>query len=217
MFSAHDRAEGAELIADTLQHLNVPASFFFTGDFYRNKAFGKLIRRLLKDGHYLGAHSDRHLLYNKWDEARTLNVSKDSFKTDLRSNYDAMSEFGIKKEDARYFLPPYEWYDEHIALWTYQEGLTLVNFTGGTLTQADYTTPGMGDRYRSNAEIWRSVMEKEAEEGLSGNILLIHPGTEAERSEKFYHLLDELIKELRNRGYRFVRIDEMLNLPYNAL
>ncbi len=217
LFSAHDRAEGAELIADTLQHLNVPASFFFTGDFYRNKAFGKLIRRLLEDGHYLGAHSDKHLLYNQWDEDRTLSVGKDSFKTDLRNNYDAMAEFGIKKENARYFLPPYEWYDEHIVLWTYQEGLTLVNFTGGTLTQADYTTPGMGDRYRKNAEIWRSVMEKEAEEGLSGNILLIHPGTEAERSEKFYHLLDELIRELRSRGYRFVRIDEMLDLPYNAL
>ncbi len=91
-----------------------------------------------------------------------------------------------------------------------------MNFTGGTLSQADYTTPEMGDRYRSNAGIWRSIMEKEAEEGLNGNILLIHPGTEEKRPEKFYHLLDELIRELRGRGYHFVRIDEMLDMPYNG-
>ncbi|MEZ4764225.1 MAG: hypothetical protein R3C26_13910 [Calditrichia bacterium] len=42
---------------------------FFTGDFYRNRANKKLIEHLRKDGHYLGAHSDKHLLYATWETA----------------------------------------------------------------------------------------------------------------------------------------------------
>lgn len=214
LFSAHDRAEGGMFIADSLKALDVRASFFFTGDFYREAKFKTLIRRLKNEGHYLGAHSDKHLLYNEWNNERTLKVDEETFKADLRANYSAMSEWGIQKEDAYYFLPPYEWYDKNIALWTYHEGLKLINFTPGTLTQADYTTPDMGNRYHNNAAIYQSVMFYENRNTLNGSILLIHPGTEAARSEKFYHELPRLIRELKAKGYSFVRIDEMLDLPH---
>jgi len=47
--------------------------------------------------------------------------------------------------------------------------------------------------------------------GLNGFILLIHLGTDPRRTDKLYKHLPELIKELKSRGYQFVRIDEMLN------
>jgi peptidoglycan/xylan/chitin deacetylase (PgdA/CDA1 family) len=47
--------------------------------------------------------------------------------------------------------------------------------------------------------------------GLNGFILLVHIGTDPRRSDKFYKRLPELINELKDRGYQFVRIDEMLN------
>ncbi|MDX9780815.1 MAG: glycoside hydrolase family 9 protein [Candidatus Neomarinimicrobiota bacterium] len=214
LFSAHDKAEGGMFIADSLKALDVRASFFFTGDFYRNPLFKSLIKRLIGDGHYLGAHSDKHLPYNEWDSKRTLKVSEETFKEDLRANYAAMENWDIHKESARYFLAPYEWYDKNIALWTYHEGLKLINFTPGTLTQADYTTPGMGSKYYDNAAIYQSVMFFEDRNTLNGFIMLIHPGTETERDEKFYHELPRLIRELKAKGYSFVRIDSMLDLPH---
>lgn len=216
LFSAHDRAEGAMFIADSLKAHNIRASFFFTGEFYSNPKFKPLIKRLIGDGHYLGAHSDRHLLYNEWDSERTLRVSEETFKSDLQANYDAMAEWGISKSDASYFLPPYEWYDKNIALWTFHEDLKLINFTPGTLTQADYTTPDM-ENYRSNEEIYHSLMSLEAENTLNGFMILIHPGTEDKRTEKFYSELPRLLETLKNKGYTFVGVDEMLDMPYMSL
>ena len=53
-----------------LKHYNnkrVKASFFFTGRFYRNPAFKKIVRQLKQGGHYLGPHSNEHLLYCDWN------------------------------------------------------------------------------------------------------------------------------------------------------
>jgi len=54
----------------------------------------------------------------------------------------------------------------------------------------------------------------EAANTLNGYILLIHIGSAPERTEKFYNKLDELMNELDEKGYQFVRIDEMLDKSY---
>lgn len=122
-----------------------------------------------------------------------------------------MKSFNISKDDARYFLPPFEWYNKTIADWTKQEGLELVNFSPGTLSTADYTYPGMKN-YRSSEEIYNSIVRHEQTDpnGLNGFILLIHIGTDERRTDKFYQKLGTLIDELEQKGYSFVRIDELL-------
>src|SRR3546814_9737328 len=85
----------------------VPASFFFTGTFYMQRANRRLIRRLVKDGHYLGPHSGSHLLYAPWEARDSTLITRETFIDDLRDNYQAMAKFGIPKSRARYFLPPY--------------------------------------------------------------------------------------------------------------
>jgi len=67
LFTGYSLAEGGEHIRQVLQQRGVKASFFFTGDFYRNPAFQTLIKNLKAAGHYLGAHSDAHLLYCCWE------------------------------------------------------------------------------------------------------------------------------------------------------
>ena len=122
-----------------------------------------------------------------------------------------MKEAGIKKENARYFLPPYEWYNDTIAAWTKELGLQLINFTPGTLSHADYTTPEMKN-YRGSDIIYKSIVdyEKNSHSGLNGFILLMHIGTDRKRTDKFYHRLPELIKFLRAKGYQFQTVDNML-------
>lgn len=188
------------------------ASFFLTGNFYRNPAFKTLIRGLKKDGHYLGAHSDEHLLYCDWTKRDSLLVTREQFSEDLRNNYKRMEAFGVKKSDASYFLPPYEWYNRSIANWTEAEGLQLVNFTPGTRSAADYTYPEMGSRYVDSETILQSIMAFEARDrnGLNGFMLLLHIGTDPKREDKFYNRLGEMLTKLNEKGYRFVRLDELL-------
>ena len=123
-------------------------------------------------------------------------------------NYAAMKTFGIEKEQASYFMPPYEWYNQQINDWTEDLGLKLVNFSYGTRSNADYTTPDMGARYLSSDRIYQSILDHEAKDsnGLNGFLLLIHIGTHPSRTDKLYHRLPALIEALRSKGYQFERL-----------
>jgi peptidoglycan/xylan/chitin deacetylase (PgdA/CDA1 family) len=211
VFTGGDYNDGGWHIRRVLKQTQTPATFFFTGDFYRQKSNRKLIRTLLRDGHYLGAHSDKHLLYCAWEQRDSLLVTKTEFIQDLQANYQIMAQFGIKKPQAAYFMPPYEWYNDTIAAWTKELGLQLVNFTPGTLANADYTIPS-AQNYRSTEQIYQSIINYEQHQpnGLNGFILLLHIGTHPERTDKFYWRLAELLTYLKSKGYTFVRIDHLL-------
>jgi peptidoglycan/xylan/chitin deacetylase (PgdA/CDA1 family) len=212
IFSADSLAEGKDYVAQVLERENIKGSFFFTGNFYRNASSKTLIDFLIRQNHYVGAHSDRHLLYCDWNNRDSTLVSKQQFLNDLNTNYLEMSKFGISKSEAIFFLPPYEWYNRDIVEWTTEFGLKLMNFTAGSRTNADYTFPEMGDKYMSSEAIFSNLLKLEENNpsGLNGYILLIHPGTDARRKDKFYHYLPRLIRVLKERGYTFVLIDELL-------
>jgi peptidoglycan/xylan/chitin deacetylase (PgdA/CDA1 family) len=212
VFTADEFADGGEFILNTLKEHKINGSFFFTGNFYRNVNFRQLIRNLRDNGNYLGSHSDRHLLYCDWIKRDSLLVSKAGFTNDLEKSYEEMKKFDISPEEARYYLPPYEWYNDSIALWARQMGLELVNFSPGTRSNADYTYPEMAEKYLDSRTILKSVLdfEKYSPNGLNGFILLIHTGTDPRRTDKFYKYLPDLIETLKNRRYQFVRIDDLL-------
>ena len=212
VFTGDEFADGGDFIAGALKQQQVKASFFFTGRFYRNNAFQKIIWQLKANKNYLGPHSNEHLLYCDWIKRDSLLISKKEFGTDLRKNYKELKRFGITSSSAHFFLPPYEWYNDSIALWTKELGLQLINYSPGTLSHADYTIPGEKN-YRSSDLIFQSIIdyEKKHASGLNGFILLMHIGTDAKRTDKFYFRLPQLIGWLKSKGYKPVRIDELLN------
>ncbi|HUM66636.1 MAG TPA: polysaccharide deacetylase family protein [Chitinophagaceae bacterium] len=210
VFTGHEFADGGTRIRRMLIKEKVKASFFLTGDFYRNPSFKKILKKLRKDRHYFGAHSDKHLLYCDWGKRDSLLVTKEEFVTDLLNNYREMEKFGVSRSDAPYFLPPYEWYNEQIAEWTLEQGLQLINFTPGTRSTADYTTPEMKN-YRASDDIYQSILSCEQKApGLNGFILLIHIGTDPARTDKFYNRLPELLKTLKEKGYEFQTVNQLL-------
>jgi peptidoglycan/xylan/chitin deacetylase (PgdA/CDA1 family) len=211
VFTGDSYADGGEYINDILNKQNIKGSFFFTGNFYRNPDFRNLIISLKQSNHYLGAHSDKHLLYCSWENRDSLLITKEEFINDIMNNYDEMDKFGITIEEAKYFIPPYEWYNKTISSWASESGLILINFTPGTKLNADYTTPGMKN-YISSEDIYQSILTYENDNNLNGFILLTHTGTAPEREDKFYFRLDDLISELLKRDYSFKRVDELLSV-----
>jgi len=208
VFTGDLYGEGGQVIANSLRKLQIKASFFLTGNFYRNPTFENLIKTLKRDGHYLGPHSDGHLLYCSWTNRDSILVSKSEFEQDLIANYKAMEKFGVKMKHAKFFIPPYEWYNDTISEWTKALGVTLVNFTPGTRSTSDYTTPDLKN-YRSSEEIMQSIRNQG--DDLNGFILLLHIGTDPKRTDKFYNRLPELIEFLRSKNYDLVRIDALLD------
>ena len=202
IFSAHEYGEGGQAIASSLKKNKAKASFFFTGKFYEDQVNREIIKRLQADGHYLGAHSDAHLLYADWTRRDSTLVSRQQFADDLKANYGKMAAFGITPEKAPVYLPPYEWYNAESVDWSRQMGLKVVNFTPGIRSNADYTTPDMKS-YRSSETIMNDIktFEKTDPNGLNGSIMLIHLGTVSERTDKFYNRLNELLVFLKKKGY----------------
>lgn len=213
VFTADELGEGLPTIIRTLKNQGVKGSFFFTGRFYRNSAFANAIQVLKKEGHYLGPHSDQHLLYCDWIKRDSLLVTQQIFANDIQKNRQAMKAVGVKASKPGYFIPPFEWWNDSIAAWSTAQGLTLMNFTPGIRTNADYTWPEMGGAYKSSSWIlnWLTDFATATADGLNGAVILIHAGTDARRSDKLYNRLEQIITFLQGRGYRFKRIDELLN------
>lgn len=211
VFTGHEFADGGMHIADVLKRRKVPASFFLTGTFYETEAFAPLVRRLKADGHYLGPHSGRHLLYCDWGKRDSLLVTRQQFEEDLALNYRAMERYGLPAP--HYFLPPYEWYNDSIVHWTGSLDLQLVNFSPGTRSTSDYTYPAMGKSYRDSETILQSILnfENQRPAGLNGFILLLHTGTDPRRIDKFYLQLDKLIRYLQRNQYELVTIPRLLS------
>lgn len=212
VFTGDEFGDGGRFISETLEKNGIVASFFLTGNFYRNIEFREIVDKLRDNGNYLGSHSDKHLLYCDWENRDSLLVTKNEFLSDIDNSYYEMGRLGIRKEESVYFLPPYEWYNDSIASWTNECGLCLVNFTPGTRSNADYTYPEMGKQYVDSKTIYNSIIsfEKESKTGLNGFILLIHISTDPRRTDKFYFLLPHMIEDLKKNGYNFVRIDTLL-------
>lgn len=210
VFTGDEFADGGLFISKLLAKEKVKASFFFTGNYYANPVFKNIIYQLKRSGNYLGPHSDNHILYADWNNQDSTLVSYEIFKKDLAENYRKMTAFGIQKKNAKFFLPPYEWYNQTIADWTSLLGLQLINYSSGTLSHADYTTPDMGSRYKSSETISKSIFEYERKHSLNGFILLSHIGTHPSRANKFYFYLPNVISEMKKKGYRFVTIDQLL-------
>ncbi|XVJ67048.1 MAG: polysaccharide deacetylase family protein [Lacibacter sp.] len=214
VFTGHEFAEGGSFIQQTLRQQSIKASFFLTGDFYRKRSFQPLIQQLKRDGHYLGAHSDQHLLYCDWKNRDSLLVTQEQFTNDLLANLDIMAQLNINTYlgEHKIFLPPYEWYNDSIAQWCSELGIQLINYSPGTKTATDYTWPGLPN-YQSSEAIYQSIInfEKKSASGLNGFILLLHVGTDARRTDKFYKSLPQLLQQLKAKGYRFKSIDQLLN------
>ncbi|MDD2416981.1 MAG: glycoside hydrolase family 9 protein, partial [Parabacteroides sp.] len=180
VFTAADKADGADVIRQTLKRQQIQGAFFFTGGFY--KEFPDVVKTLKQDGHYLGAHSNDHLLYCAWEKRDSTLVTREVFAKDMTENYRLMAEAGIRATEAPLFIPPYEWYNEEVAGWAQGMGLKIVNFTPGTGSNADYTTPDMKN-YKSSKDIYNRIMKVEASEGLNGHLLLVHFGTHPDRTD----------------------------------
>jgi len=210
IFTGDRFADGSESILQVLKKHKIKASFFLTGNFYSNPKFKDFIIAAKEAGHYLGAHSNAHLLYNDWSKEKNLLVNYEEFSEDIEENYKTMMPFGIRKEETPFFLPPYEWNDAIITQWSARNKLTLINYTPGTLSHADYTIP-RDKNYKNSEEIYNSIIDYETKSGLNGFLLLSHLGAAPERVDKFYFKLDDLISNLKEKKYEFIGLDLLLD------
>ena len=215
VFTGDEFGDGLPAITRALSKHHITASFFLTGRFYRNHNFQNAIKELHEHHNYLGPHSNAHLLYADWVRRDSTLVTADSFRTDLENNLAAIHAIGVATDSPRFFIPPYEWWNDTVANWARRIGWQVICFTPGIRTNADYTYPEMGRSYLTSDEILQTLKQYATGRpaGLNGAIILIHAGTDPRRKDKLYNRLDELLSWLQSGGYRCLSIPAFFGHP----
>lgn len=165
---------------------------------------------MLADGHYVGPHSHAHPLYCAWDDRSQTLVTEASFAADLEQNTADLRALGaLPRSQPVYFIPPYEWYNADQVAWAARLGVVLINFTPGSGSNRDWIPEGRPG-FVPSAQIADDILtfERTAPDGLKGFLLLLHLGSQ--REDKMHEQIPRLLETLRTRGYRFVRVDELL-------
>jgi peptidoglycan/xylan/chitin deacetylase (PgdA/CDA1 family) len=181
-------------ILDELKIAGIKATFFMTGEHVAN--YPAIARRVAEELHEIGNHSYAHhvLLYYKMDELRK----------DIKDTEKIIHS--ATGQTTKYFRPPKAWLTSREKKEIQAMGYKIVLWS---LNSKDWVT--FNDKY-----IIKYLMRHIRPGDIilfhdSGGLFNIEGGNRAE-TVKTIHRLTEKLKE---RGYRFVTITELLNAKCN--
>jgi peptidoglycan-N-acetylglucosamine deacetylase len=173
-------------ILDILKDNNVKAAFFCIGKNMPENE--ELLKRITNEGHIIGNHSNSHdRLFDLYSSKKMLNELELASQT-------CQDITGLYP---RLFRPPYGVTNPNLKKAVMQGGFISI---GWSIRSYDTV---IGNEERLLTRILSRLKP--------GAILLLH-----DTSISTQKILPRLLKEIRNRGYKMIRLDKMINLkPYD--
>lgn len=179
-------------VLDALRQVEAPAAFFVVGrNVHRHP---HLLRRIHDEGHLIGNHSYDHNRQGLWG----LNAF---WRRQLDRTDDAV--FDLVGRRPAMFRPPMGLKHWHM--------MTEVRYGGHTTVT--WTRKARDGGKRPSRK--QKIVERLSKAG-DGEVLLLHDGHEPDRPASRAATAEAvvpLVNQLRDRGMRIVRLDEMLGLP----
>lgn len=179
-FDAGYEAGYTENILKTLKENDIEATFFITAH-YLNTA-EELVLEMIKNGNDVGNHTVNHKCI--------ANLTDEQIKEEVMKLHNAV--FEKTGYEMKYFRPPKGEFSEKSL---------------GTIKQLGYTNvmwSSAYDDWDKNKQGRTEYGKKKILDNLhNGAIILLHS-----TSEDNMNLLDDLIKEIKNRGYEIKSLDE---------
>lgn len=168
-------------ILSVLEKNNVKATFFMTGGWVEN--YPEDVKKIYEAGHDLGNHSENHKNMSQ--------LSNSDCKDELMKVHNKVKE--LTGYEMNLFRPPYGDYDNEVICMASDCGYYTVQWSIDSLDWKNY---GVDD-------IIERVCEHKALDG--GAIILCHNGAEYTADA-----LDTLLKRIKEKGYEFVPISELI-------
>ena len=173
-------------ILDILKENKVEAAFFCIG---KNMPENEdILKRMIDEGHMIGNHSNSHnSLFDLYSSKKMLNELELASQTCQ----------DITGYYPRFFRPPYGVTNPNLKKAVLKGGFISI---GWSIRSYDTV---IGNEERLQTRILERLKP--------GAILLLH-----DSSESTLKILPRLLKEIRNKGYKMIRLDKMINLnPYD--
>jgi peptidoglycan/xylan/chitin deacetylase (PgdA/CDA1 family) len=206
-FDAGSTDRGAAAILDLLATRGLRATIFLTGDFIRR--YPALTRRIAKDGHEVGNHTDTH--------PRLTTYAEDERQA-TRPGVDRAFLWRELAETARLFRDttgsalapvwraPFGEHNAQIRRWAAEAGYWHVGWTAGRggLDGMDWITNPASPGYRGSRDLVDGLVRR----AENGGIVLLH--LSSDRPDPVAAELPRLFDGLAARGFRFALASEFL-------
>ncbi|TXK72417.1 polysaccharide deacetylase family protein [Paenibacillus sp. N3.4] len=170
-------------ILELLKQYDAKATFFVVGN--KVKLYPDVLNRTLQEGHELANHTYSHAYLG-----RNTNMKKEINKAEEII-------FATTGHHSHLFRPPGGIFNEHLVSIVKQEGYKMIMWSW-QLDTRDWDTPGVN-----------KIVKRVLENSNNGNIVLFHDYIEG--PTQTIAALKIILPELKNRGYKFVTISELLN------
>jgi peptidoglycan-N-acetylglucosamine deacetylase len=209
-------------ILDILHDLNLKATFFLTGKYV--KYFPETTRRIAAEGHEIGNHTMNHPHLTTFAENRKHDtnpqITREILQQELQEMSIVFSEVTGKKI-SNIWRAPYGEQNSDICSWAAELGFKQVGWTTGhgnaeNMDTMDWIADSSHKSYLSANQVKEKIVNfaENGQNGAAGAIILMHLGSE--RNDDFPHQkLPEIVNYLRDKGYRFVTISEMIQETLN--
>ena len=181
-FDAGYENGNVEKILDTLKKNDVKGAFFVLPHFIKSNP--DLIKRMIDEGHLVCNHSTSHKDMSKIS-------SVEEFEKEL-SQIEEIYRNQTGKEMAKYFRPPEGRFSEENLKIAQKLGYKTVFWS---LAYADWDNNKQMDPEKAKGLLMSRVH--------NGCVMLLHPTSDTNAL-----IMDDLIKELKSRGYSFESLDE---------
>ena len=186
-FDAAWGAEDFQNIMDVLDAHDVKVTFFMTGGWVEK--YPEDVKAILADGHDLGNHSENH--------KDMITLSTTAQKEEIQKVHDRVKE--LTGYEMHLFRPPYGSYNNDLVDSANSLGYATIQWSVDSLDWKDYGCD----------QIIKTVCDHPHLE--NGAIILCHNGAKYTASA-----LDTMIKTLKEKGYSFVRISDLIyDEPYH--
>lgn len=172
-----------EHILDVLEDKKVPATFFVTGHYVRSAP--DLIKRMVKDGHLLGNHSNHH--------ADFTSISKEKMKEELALLDRAVASI-TDVESLQYVRPPKGTFNARTIQWANELGYTHM-----------FWSLAFVDWHSDKQKGWKSSYQQIMDQIHPGAVILLHT-VSPDNADAVEYFIDDL----RKQGYTFRSLDDLV-------
>lgn len=173
--------EDTQEILKILKKNDVKVTFFMTGGWV--KSYPEDVKRILAEGHDLGNHSQNHKNMSQLSDAEK--------EKEIMSVHDQVRD--LTGYDMFLFRPPYGDYDTKLIKVARKCNYYPIQWDVDSLDWKDYGTDSIIDMVTQNEHLG------------NGSIILCHNG-----AKYTVEALDTLIKTLKEAGYQFVPVSELI-------
>ena len=173
-------------ILDILKENEMQAAFFCIGK--KMQGNEEMMKRMIEDGHMIGNHSYTHYRFFDLFSSRKMLGELQQMSRDCKD---------ITGFSPRFFRPPYGVTNPNLKKAVIRGGFISI---GWTIRSFDTVI-------RVEERLYKKILNALK----PGAILLLH-----DTSDTTLSLLPQLLKGIREKGYRVIRLDKMINLnPYD--